>query len=228
MEKLRMPPSVRQLLGISAHSAVEHNYRQKVESREDEPLDVVLDVFGTTYDAVIGEVDNPEEHPGRAKDGGIGLLKMHHARVAPTVQPVMVEEPGQFTVNGTPFSWTIDLVDDEDLVRDLKTTLRAPDPNAHWIQVVGYAAAFRQRTGRTEKGAVLDYLVRTKQPQYVPVHWASFDGSTLAAWSSQVKVARDMILAGHFPATGVAQGKRGPCSWCGFRPICPQGSKLRF
>jgi len=228
---IRNPPNVKTTLGVSAHTAVEHNYRQKITSKVDEPLDVVLDVFSSTYDTAIYDVESPEEHAGKAKDSGIGLIKVHHSRVAPHVQPAMVEEPGQLTINGIAYSWVIDLVDDEDIVRDLKTTMRSPDPNGHWVQVVGYATAFRQRTGRIEKGAVLDYLVRAsakKAADYVPVAWAPFDSSTVNAFASQVRTAHDMMLAGHFPATGVAQGRQGPCSWCGVRAWCPAGSKLRF
>lgn len=219
LEKIKSPPSVRLILGDAAHKAVEHNYRQKIETTTDEPMDVVLDVFSDAYDLRAPEIERPEEPVKPAKDQGIGLVKLHHLRVAPQHTPIYVEEQVQFEINGHPYQTFIDLVDDRHTVRDLKTSQRAVNRTGAVLQLIAGAAGFRQKTGLVETDTALDTLVRTKQPKYQEISWGGpVENAAFGVLSKQIEDADAMIRAGRFPANGLASFA---CSWCGYVDRCP-------
>jgi RecB family exonuclease len=225
--ELKRPPTVRQLLGTAAHSAIELNMLQKVDTKTDLAEALVLDAFSDAYDAVVPEVEDPEEDPAKAKDSGIGLLRLHHREVAPKIQPVLVEEPVQFRVNGHPFSGVVDLVDDRDRIRDWKTTRRRPTNESYMLNMTGYALGYRQATGKQESEVVLDYLVRTKVPSYVPIpSGGPISKTAVVQFASIVGQVADAISAGTFMPNGLINNA---CSWCGYQSICPayNGRKVR-
>jgi len=236
VEKIRMPPSIKQVLGISVHWGAEVNYRQKLETRVDEPEDVVLDAYSTVYDAGMVEVEKHDEDPGKAKDQGAQLMSLYHHTVAPPTQPLWVERQTTFRVIsehaegcdrvacgcGVPFSATIDLVDEARQVRDTKTAARSPSGGQHLMQVAAGAIGFEAETGERATDLIVDTLVRTKQPKYVQERWGgSVDKPMRKVFAQQVNVASTMIQQGLFPASGAEAGPGGPCSWCGYKPICP-------
>lgn len=237
---LERPPSVKATIGTSAHRAVEVNYQQKIESRVDVPEDVVLDVFSDTFDNEAKLIDRPEEPIPKAKDSGIGLVKLHHRDVAPKTQPKWVEKAAQFRLIsahregcdrgptctcGVPFSSTVDLVDEEGAVRDLKTTARTPSGGAHLMQVAGGALAYEVETGEKAADLVIDYLIRTKIPKYHEERWGGpVDEHLKRIFARQVNTAYDMIQAGLFPANGV---EGYACGYCEYKPICPAWRRSR-
>lgn len=241
IEEIKAPPKIRMMLGTAAHAAVEHNFVQKIETREDEPLADVQDAFSTSYDYQIQEVEKPDEDPMRAKDQGLGLVRVHHFEVAPEVQPLWVEQQaiirlisthaegcdeGESCTCGVPYSATIDTVDEARQVRDLKTTERTPSMGQHLMQVAGGAIAFETLTGESVNDLIIDYLIRTKVPKYHQERWGGkVDAQMRRVFSQQVEMAYQMINTGMFPATGIEAGPGGPCSWCGYGPkgidICP-------
>ena len=101
VEGVKARPSLRASRGIAVHSAVEVNMRQKMTTEQDLPLAEVVDAFSDNYDQVIadGYEARPDETAGSVKDAGVALTKLHHKQVAPTIQPVLVEHPIQFTIN---------------------------------------------------------------------------------------------------------------------------------
>jgi hypothetical protein len=46
------------------------------------------------------------------KDAGIKLTELHHKEVSPLIQPIWVEKPVQFNLNGVTYSGQIDIVDE--------------------------------------------------------------------------------------------------------------------
>lgn len=53
--------------------------------------------------------------------------------------------------------------------RDTRNTSRRPTGEQYVLNMTGYAVAYRQHTGSVETDTVLDYLVATKAPYYLPV-----------------------------------------------------------
>ena len=229
VERRRDPPTVKQIVGRATHEAVETNYRQKLVTTTDLPTIDVLDAFTTAYDREIPDVDTPEEDTGKAKDSGVAITRLYQHDVAPGIQPEFVKEPVQFEVNGIPYSGFLDLAA-AGRVRDLKTTTRKPNAdNPYGIQLTGYALGYRQKTGKKEAGVALDYLVRTKKPQYVPVESGPVSDATIRSYASVVQQVSDSIEAGTFLPNGLI-GNPPACSWCGYKAICPdyQGSAIKL
>jgi RecB family exonuclease len=235
---IKSPPTVRLLRGIAVHKAVETNMAQKIESKTDVPLDVVMDAYDDSWntEAEGGLLidDDAKESPGEAKDKGYQLVELHHKKVAPNIQPVWVEQPVQFTLNGIPFTGQIDLAHevpnlDPDPeaeamgleIVDTKTTARKPAGESYLLNMTGYALASRQITGKKESNTRLDYLVAVKEPYYLPV---SAGGPTSDAqierFANVVESVAGAIQAGQFIPNGLI-GSPPACSWCSYRNICP-------
>lgn len=220
--ELKRPPSIRMLLGNSAHVAEEINYKQKIESETDLTTEEVVDVFSDAFDAGLleAEVDlEDKEQPGPAKDSGIATLTKYHETIAPDIQPLWVEHEGLMHVDDVPYSYTVDLVDTKRRVRDHKYTKRRPQNSADYAYaMVGYALGFRNETGETESDVVLDYMVRTKEPYHWPVASnGPVPDSAVSAFGGVLSLVSEAISEGTFLPTGL-QGHA--CSWCGYRDIC--------
>ena len=219
--EIKRPPSLRQALGVAAHSAVELNYAQKVQTHQDLDLTDVLDVFSTSFDA--GTLDSPsdeDETKDQAKDSGIKTVTAYHRLVAPPIQPVWVEQEVQFRVNGIPYGGTLDLVDDQRRLRDLKNVKRKPGKDNHdyLLAMTGYALGYRHLTNEIESDVVLDYMVRTKEPYYWPVaSEGPISTKAVRAFASIVGQVSAAIKAGVFLPTGL---QSHACSWCGYTEIC--------
>jgi len=215
--QLKSPPNVRMVLGIAAHSAVEHNMAQKVITKTDVTAEEMVDVFSDNFDGHVGDVEDDEDH-GKAKDDGIGLVKLHRREVSPLIQPVWVEEAGQLEINDIPYSWTVDIVDDKGRIRDTKTKMRKPTLEENMLQMTGYALGYRQRTGLVESDIVIDGLVRTKVPQYVPLYaGGSVNDAQIDGFADTFESISGSIGHGDFPPNGLASGA---CSWCGYAKFC--------
>jgi RecB family exonuclease len=217
--KVKRPPSVRQILGIAAHEAVEVNYRQKIDTYEDLPVEDVQDAFATAYKNLVIDVEDPEEDTSKAKDSGALVISEYQKTVAPQVQPLFVEEPISFEIEGVPYSGVVDVVDHDERIRDLKTTARKPSGRGDYgLNMVGYALGYRTVHGGQEQDLILDYMVRTKEPYHYPV---SNGGPTppeaIKAFADILTTVSGSIKLGSFPPTGLSSGA---CSWCGYAQMC--------
>jgi hypothetical protein len=221
VDRIKSPPTVRQLVGTATHDAVAKNLEQKITSETDLPLDDVLDAYSSVFDAEATLIEQPDEPIGKGKDSGVGLVKLHHREIAPTITPLAVEKQAQFTIGGHNYSTYIDLVDKQPngkQVNELKTAKQASDGAQHVFQLIGSAIAERQDTGEVEASLGLDILVRTKMPKHVPIRWGPVTDATIALFSRQIDTANQMVKTGLFPATGI---QNRACSWCGYTALCP-------
>lgn len=239
---IRIPPTVRLIRGIAVHKAVETNMAQKVASKTDVPLDVVMDAYDNSWTAeadgglLIDE--DAKESPGEAKDKGYELVQLHHEKVAPKIQPIWVEQPVQFTINDIPFSGQIDLAhevpnldpDPEAEAMGLeiintKTTARTPSADSYLLNMTGYALASRQVTGQKEANTRLDYLIATKVPKYLPISYGGpISDASIERFVNVVESVSGAISAGKFVPNGLI-GSPPACSWCGYKDICPAYEK---
>lgn len=224
---IKRPPTLRAVIGIAAHEAVETNYRQKMETGVDLPVDDVKQAFSDSFernytpDVAIEEDESPYE----GKTSGYSVVGKYQKEVAPSIHPVMIEEQVQFKVNGIPFSGYVDLVDQNKRVRDLKTVKRKPSKNDYALNMIGYAIGYRQKTGETENGVVLDYMVRTKDPYYHPVpSEGPVPDSAIGEFADVVTSVQSAVSKGVFIPTGLSNNA---CSWCGYRDICGPFKRTR-
>src|SRR5437879_7335485 len=90
IEGLKVPPSSAMKLSGVGHSVIEHNYRQKVATLKDLPLDEMTDRYATEWkDGLEREpvVFEQDETPEGVRDQGILAVKAHHLTIAPAVMP---------------------------------------------------------------------------------------------------------------------------------------------
>ena len=167
---LKVPPTGDMLLGRTVHQAISDNYKQKLMSYEDLSLSDMTDIFDYHWEQETKEVEfKPNEDPGKLKDQGIDLIKAYHENISPTIQPLEVER-GFLIENGNdilPLKGYIDLIDDQGIIIDHKTSKKSYPPNSAEkdLQLTAYALAYRQLYGEEENGVRLDVMVRTKQPK---------------------------------------------------------------
>ena len=229
---VKAPPSLRAVRGIAVHAAVETNMRQKMDTRQDLPITDVLDAYSTSFEAETADGFDlrPDEDKGEIKDMGVTLTSIYQTQAAPKIQPVLVEHPIQFDINGQKWTGQIDLADEEAInlwgepemglrVRDTKTSAREPRPESYAINMTGYALGVRQGLGRTESDVIFDYLIAGKKPRYQPIHTGQVTDDQIRAFAYLVGDVAASINAGSFPANGLTNP--GVCDWCGFSKICP-------
>lgn len=207
--------------------------RQKMTTRVDLPVSDMLDAYDSSWneETVDGYSITGDEVPGTVKDKGYELVRLYHTEVAPKIQPVMVEEPIQFQINGQAYSGQIDLgelvtveqpwgpPEERLVIRDTKTTGRTPAEDAYLLNMTGYAIAQRQKTGLIEADTVLDYLVALKEPKYKEIRMGGpVTDAQIAQFANVVSAVAASIKAERFVPNGLINGA---CGWCGFRSICP-------
>jgi hypothetical protein len=218
VKRIRRPPRVRMVIGMATHFAIETNYRQKIETGQDMPIDDVCDAFSDSYDLEIMNVEDEDEDIGEAKDQGITLTEIYQEQVAPTVWPVLVEQQIQASINEIPYSGFLDVTDHNNRIRDTKTSGKRPVEDAYKLSMTGYAVLFRHHTETTESGISLDYLIRTKKPYYLPIEGGTVDDGEINRFAHVLQGVAEGIEAGSFAPNGLVNGS---CGWCGYADICP-------
>jgi RecB family exonuclease len=88
-------PSLKQLNGTAGHTAVEYNYRKKITTKVDEPVDKILDIFSDAYDAETAVLEPtdlmPNDNVGDMKDATVETLKVWRMTEAAKHVPIDVE-----------------------------------------------------------------------------------------------------------------------------------------
>ena len=122
--------------GTAFHTSEnDNNFKLKVKSKVDVPIDVVQDAFANKIDELTPEIEwSVEEksvgieksHAG-LKDEGCAAVKVFHSEIAPKISPVSVEQTIIIPLEGFDYSiagtWDIET---ENGILDLKTRGKTP------------------------------------------------------------------------------------------------------
>lgn len=246
IEGERRAPGIAMAVGTATHAAIEADMRQKLQTGELLPGEAIADLArDRTAELFAGEMDLTEEEAatggkaaqaGPAQDKAIRLATLHHAQVAPGLQPAACERPFALDIGPAlePLGITapFDLVGTIDLevvggdgapnaIHDAKTTAKAPDQNAaeQSLQLAAYALAKRTLDGDPPSSLVLDYLVDNKTPKHVRLVSLPTDDRERAL-VARIGVVAQAMQAGLFPP---APPDAWWCSarFCGFHSTCP-------
>lgn len=176
VEKLPWLPNHYLAFGAAFHETLRENYYQKIRTAQDLPIGLLMDFFAE--DLEFRDVDWNGQTLSETKDQGVQTVRAYQQKVAPRVQPAHVEHQFSMDVVGRDWKITgkIDLIDDNDLVIENKTTgKRVYTPKKdHEFQAKVYTAAFRKESGIPDLQARLDYAIRGSDlVQSIPL---SFDG----------------------------------------------------
>lgn len=230
-------PAERFVLGTAVHKAVVFSHEQKITSHEDLPVPVVVEYFHDEAWPKAVERDGGESEiswetkPDEARRDGERVASAYHKSVSPRVQPLKVEQPFWYSIDGVPvpFYGFIDVEEEHNNV-DLKTgkqVQRKPDGNWYFQGAI--------YTAYNGKPTHFHSLSRAKTPSIAtPLEHPEMALNVVEAQRFHVEtVLRDFAAQvewyfhrfgpdNPWPTTGVYMDyKGGPmCRYCGFRKFC--------
>lgn len=224
-------PNVPLVLGSATHSAVEFNFRQKIESGVDLPLKEVVDYFhdqsvpkAIERDGGVEVIVWKDESPDDVHARGDKMIRTYHENVVARVQPVGVEIEQRVPVPGVPIPLFgfVDC-DTENVTIDLKTSARK-------TSTLKPAWRLQGRVYQLMRGKPVHWHVLTssKDPQaFTPLEEEGLlqplaDRAQTEAMVRTLAWFLSDIYARFgpdepWPMTGTAGDA---CSWCGFRNNC--------
>ena len=226
-----MPPGIAAIKGKTLHAAAEGNFRQKIASYKDLPIEDFRELAAESFNAqVAGDyaLSAEEERRGKravlgeAKDAAIAMAEFHGRRQAPDYQPAIVEERFRIALPGShDLVGVIDLADEQDRVIDFKTSGKKKsqaDADGS-VQLTAYHVGHAALRGRPPFELRLDTLVQTKNGISRDVVTTSRGRSDLAALAARLNVISASINAGIFPPAPPGSWQ---CSakWCGYFRSC--------
>ena len=226
-----IPPGIAARIGSGVHKGAEVNFRSKMKTGEDLPLDAVQDAAAEGYDKALqdGVFFSPEEVPGarlamaEGKDTVVSLATLFRKELAPTIMPAMVEERITLDLEGLPVPvvTVLDCYTVDKALRDLKTSgKRWPEDKAHTSpQPTLYRESIKAATGEYPERCVFDVLVSNKTPVLQSIETTRSD-EDLAILTRQFNIMLAGVNAGIFPP---AQPDHWCCSmkFCGYYFTCP-------
>ncbi len=211
IQKEIIPPSGSMVRGRSAHKAEEFNFKQKITTNTDLPIEIVKDTFSDEWERNKYNIqwteeeldgDSPAKREGKYKDVGISLIEVYHTELAPQAHPIAVED--KFTVQfegGYPeLTGIIDRIDGGDNIIDLKFVGKSPsiDDLAKDIQITSYDFGFRHKYKMKPYLLKKEYAVATKKPKTVIQESKPRDDETLNRFLRRLESAMGAIGKGNF------------------------------
>jgi len=228
VEGEKIPPGVALHVGTGVHGAAEENHKAKIESKEDEPEDVIKDAARDKYKKSLsqGVYLTPEEKSrkdkvlGEGQDMAVTLAGLYRRSLAPQIQPIHVEKFVRIEVDElpVPILGVLD-VTTEEWVPDLKTAKKSwrQDQADGNLQLAVYKRAFRELTEQ-DPMVSLEVLVNLKEPK----HQHIIADVTDADFDAFVRRAQQMlqsVRAGIFPPADPSHFICDP-RWCGYWWTC--------
>jgi len=232
VEGIIAPPGIALVVGPSVHEGAEHNYKQKVETRQDLPLEEVVEAAADSYERRVAdeEVDFGDLDRGTAKDQTVELASCHHQHIAPTTQPAKVEEWMEADIGGDGWilNGRLDLVTEDCVIADLKTSGKkhTQEDIDKSVQLTAYAALYRDHFAEEEKGIRHDVVVKSKRwgatPQQLTTTRTTAQLGALVDLGDRIA---DSVRSGLF----IPRTDWWGCNpkWCGYWDRCAFGGRGR-
>ena len=158
-------------LGCAVHRALEANFREKIQTKQDLDTLGVVALFRTAWQDQAQQTEfRDEEDPTGIGKVGEQLVAKYMEDAAPRIQPTAVELDVAGRIGGVPVRGKVDLLDVHGRVIDVKTAARKPSGIAP--DYAFQLATYRQITPGASGEARLDTLVKTKTVQLIPQSYA--------------------------------------------------------
>ncbi len=231
VEGIKIRPGISLLFGNCFDEVSNTNFRQKMETFEDLPVDDLKDCFVTEWDGnkdryQIEEDDKPEEK----REQGILLVDHWRKTRAPAIQPAGVQEKLSFSRPEHPYDIIqySDVITADSGIIDNKTTTKSPSKdketgvylpksNDHIVQMSLYEIGYEQKFGERPEYLELDYAVIKKDPDNIQVQWTPRDYHR-----KYVLSLIDMVTHGIESKVFIPNRGNFLCSkrFCGYAAIC--------
>lgn len=228
IKNLTMPPSASMTQGKCVHSTFEHNYKQKITSKTDLPLEEVLDFYSDSLNKEKSSTDWKEEDFDRIKDTGISAITVYHNKFAPLIQPKEVEKWFELEFDKEKFKHkirgVIDIIDDEDSVRDHKVVKRScVSRYDNCIQLPVYSFT-KAPKGNEIVSCKIDMLITKKDPEVVTLDYKFGKNDRIRAMY-YVSTVANAIEKGVFMPAKPDDWTCNP-KWCGYYHMCKKAMIL--
>ena len=223
IDRLSAPGSPAAFVGKVAHSALEFNFRQKIDSGNDRKTDEVTDFFAEAWET------NPElgtirwtENPAGVHEGGVKALRAYMDRLAPQIQPAKVEERWEISLGDTfPFTLVVvlDLITVDNVILDNKfySRMKSQADVDQDGQLDVYALAYRVMHKNIEGGLGLAIATRASTSRAEIIKTVRTNEQI--RWRiGQIEDVAQAILAEVFPPQ-TETFKHNP-KWCEYWGIC--------
>jgi len=179
IEKEISPPAIAMVKGRSIHQGIEYNGRQKIESRIDLPKQEVIDFAVASFDddTLNTELFLSEDEKGKGKALVLGeskdkvakMAELYCDEIAPSIQPIAVEEKVMIEFpEQKPIMAIMDLIDEDIAVHDFKYSGKSKNQKDldEDLQFTIYSLACKEKTGQFPSKMIMDVLVDTKVPKH--------------------------------------------------------------
>lgn len=237
----KIPPGAFMLRGKGMHAGIEHNLRQKINSKVDLSseevkqitFDKTMDLFNEDHLITAGEMEDlgastKEDARGKILDMAIVLAGAHTEHVAPEIQPVAVEERMSIDLGPCDGVGIIDVIDTGKKVRDSKSKSKKPDKDEanNSPQLTFYYLLYWKMFGEPPEQLILDHIIYRKPTKTRPEAEGTFEiqATTRTKHDVELLVERmsmtwKMIQSGIFIPS---QPDAWWCSqkWCGYYDTC--------
>ena len=225
-----IPPGIAAKIGTGVHKGAEINHKQKINTREDAPEDVICDAARDAYiESVQAGVFFPPEEKGSAKkqlsngiDITVNLAKLYRRELAPRIFPVMVEKwiKTHHDLVPIPFTGTLDVYTEDDWLPDFKTAAKKwPQSRADASpQATIYNELILEETGKYPNLLTFEVLVKKKEPEIQEVI-TKRTRSDFDALAIRVGAMIESIQAGIFPPAQIGHWTCSP-RYCGYYWTC--------
>ncbi len=222
LEEIKLPPRSALTRGSAGHKAWEADHWHKLQTKENLPLETVLDVYSSDFDTrAVGTEWQPDEDAGKIKDVGVRMVTIYHENVSKKIQPIAVEQPFEVEMDGHIVQGVIDLETDKGEIRDAKTAgkKKADIPVDYQLQLSIYA-----RAKPNAKKFILDTAIATEKKTEIETLTMTRADLPLRRLGNYLQAFGEALIRGYYPPTNPGNWC---CSekWCGYWNMCPFGGK---
>jgi PD-(D/E)XK nuclease superfamily len=172
-----IPPGIAARRGSATHKAAQLNHEQKLHTREDMTVGDLQDAARDHYVRLVqdegvfipkDQIAEKDTLLAKGLDAAIRLTKLYRESLAPTIQPLLVEEKMAMDAGlELPLQGTIDVLTTDNWLPDLKTADKSKGPKdaEHSLQLTFYAGLVAHQTGQWPEKISLEILVNNKEPK---------------------------------------------------------------
>ena len=222
--------SIYSAFGTAIHEALALNYEQKIKSRKDLPTQEVIQKFTEALEQEKERLKGQTGFPVRGSDPwgdmilmGENVLSAYMVEKAPAIQPKHVEMKFELELKKFPITILgyIDLITEDDVIIDHKTTGKYPKKNWNQakvddsLQFTLYAAAFRKMFGKKEAGIMASIIPRQHKPEFIDIRSGRSDEQVLHLLEMATTI--DEIIE-----AGIWVPNPTNCKGCPFNSMCPK------
>jgi hypothetical protein len=226
------PPSASLVRGKCGHKTLEKNFKQKIESKQDLPVDELKDTFSDEWEKSKYEIAwktkemgdlSPAKAGGIFKDSGIAMIGKFHEEQSPVIYPVAVEDPFEILFEGgyPKLIGFTDRIDEGEEIGEVKFVSKSPnaDDARTDIQLTIEEFGYRMKYGRPPKKLKKQFAISTKEPKTLSQEVEHRDDATINRLMWRIQASMMALQKGVLtPAPHGAWW----CSenWCGYWNQC--------